>query len=93
VADGFEDRTVSLNCQHLFHSWCIRGWAIVGKKDVCPICAEKVDLSATFVNPWEKQSILWGNILDAVRYLIVWNPIILLAVNYLLRFFIKPTIE
>jgi len=84
VQDEGQDKTVALNCQHLFHSWCIRGWTIVGKKDVCPICCEKVDLSSTFVNPWERQSILWGNILDAVRYLIVWNPLILLIINFIL---------
>jgi len=57
---------------------------LLEKKDVCPICCEKVDLSLTFVNPWEKQSILWGNILDAVRYLIVWNPLILMGISFVL---------
>uniref|UniRef100_A0A6B2LCV8 RING-type domain-containing protein n=1 Tax=Arcella intermedia TaxID=1963864 RepID=A0A6B2LCV8_9EUKA len=84
--DETKDKTVSLTCEHLFHSWCIRGWTIVGKKDVCPICCEKVNLSSTFVNPWEKQSIWWGNILDVVRYFIVWNPIILYVANLFLRF-------
>jgi len=88
ISDETEDKTILLNCEHSFHSWCIRGWTIVGKKDVCPICAEKVDLSATFVNPWEKQSIWWGKLLDALHYLIVWNPIILVTINFILKLFL-----
>jgi len=78
------ERTVTLACKHPFHEWCIRGWTIVGKKDVCPYCCEKVDLSTTLVNPWEKPTVLWGQVLDAVRYLIVWNPVILILINFLL---------
>ena len=29
-----------------FHEQCIRGWSMVGKKDSCPICSEKVDLKS-----------------------------------------------
>jgi len=78
------EKTVSLACKHPFHEWCIRGWTIVGKKDVCPYCCEKVDLTSTLVNPWERPTVLWGQVLDAVRYLIVWNPLILIAINALL---------
>ncbi|KAJ1474100.1 hypothetical protein T484DRAFT_1833576, partial [Baffinella frigidus] len=49
---------------------------IVGKKDTCPFCSEKVSLKALLANPWESQSLMFGNLLDAVRYLIVWNPVI-----------------
>ncbi|KAA3672554.1 RING finger protein 121 [Paragonimus westermani] len=41
-----------LNCAHAFHDFCIRGWCIVGKKDICPYCKEKVDLRKTFTNPY-----------------------------------------
>jgi len=70
------ERTVSLSCGHSFHDFCIRGWTIVGKKDTCPYCSEKVSIRAMFANPWETQSLLWANLLDGVRYLIVWNPVI-----------------
>jgi len=70
------ERTVSLSCGHSFHDFCIRGWTIVGKKDTCPYCSEKVSLRGLFANPWETQSLLWANLLDGVRYLIVWNPVI-----------------
>lgn len=25
-----------LACGHLFHSNCIRGWCLIGKRDICP---------------------------------------------------------
>ena len=31
-----------LECKHCYHENCIRGWAMVGKKDTCPMCNEKV---------------------------------------------------
>ena len=39
---------------------CIRGWTIVGKKDTCPACLEKVDLRAVFHDrPWETRNLSW----------------------------------
>ena len=35
-----------------FHEFCIRGWCIVGKKQICPYCQEKVDLKRLFKNPY-----------------------------------------
>lgn len=89
--EEFETRfaDVELNCKHRFHEWCARGWTMIGKKDTCPICSEKVQLHQLFKNPWEKQGIIWANLLDSLRYLIVWNPIILTAVN-LIIYFIDP---
>jgi RING finger protein 121 len=78
------ETAVKLNCSHQFHEGCIRGWTIIGKKDTCPYCSEKVQLKQLFNNPWEKQGILWANLLDSLRYLIVWNPVILTAVQLFL---------
>lgn len=39
-------RVVELQCGHEFHENCIRGWAIVGKKDTCPFCFEKISLQS-----------------------------------------------
>ena len=33
------------------------------------------------MNPWHKQDRMWSQLLDGIRYLIVWNPIILFAVQ------------
>jgi RING finger protein 121 len=69
---------------HLFHR--NRGWLIVGKKDMCPQCSEKVDLRRTFANPWETGSLAWAQILDLVRYLVVWQPILLISSQLVLYF-------
>lgn len=38
------------------HNFCIMGWTIVGKKDTCPFCGEKVSLSTIAgSSPWKKQ--------------------------------------
>ncbi|CAH8538696.1 unnamed protein product [Heterobilharzia americana] len=51
VTDGGE-KVHRLNCTHVFHDFCIRGWCIIGKKDTCPYCSEKVNLKQTFTNPY-----------------------------------------
>lgn len=52
ITDGSSvERTYRLTCDHLFHEFCIRGWCIVGKKQTCPYCNEKVDLKRMFMNP------------------------------------------
>ena len=62
---------------HEFHEFCLRGWLIVGKHSVCPNCGEKVDIRSILgMTPWESQGVVWAQLLDALRYLIVWNPII-----------------
>ncbi|RKP26680.1 RING finger protein [Syncephalis pseudoplumigaleata] len=66
-----------LACGHLFHRNCIRGWCLVGKRDVCPYCKEKVDLKSFSSNPWDTQQLFYLNLLDAIRYMMVWYPIIL----------------
>ena len=80
------EKSYTLTCHHQFHESCIRGWTIVGKKDVCPCCKEKVDLKAMFPggNPWARRSVLWAHLLDAIRYLIVWNPLIMVFLQLFL---------
>jgi len=78
------DDAIKLNCKHMFHEWCIRGWTIVGKKDTCPYCSEKVRLRELFTQPWEKPGVIWAQLMDALRYLIVWNPIIMTTINVFL---------
>uniref|UniRef100_A0A1I8HFL6 RING-type domain-containing protein n=1 Tax=Macrostomum lignano TaxID=282301 RepID=A0A1I8HFL6_9PLAT len=80
VSNGAE-KVVVLNCAHSFHDFCIRGWCIVGKKQTCPYCKEKVDLKRMFPNPWEKPHILYGNLLDWIRYLVAWQPVIITLVQ------------
>ena len=70
-----------------FHEFCIRGWCIVGKKQICPYCKEKVDLKRMLANPWEKPHVLYGQLLDWIRWLVAWQPVIIMGVqgvNYML---------
>ncbi|KAI8976516.1 hypothetical protein BDB01DRAFT_844472 [Pilobolus umbonatus] len=76
-----DDPVHELSCKHVFHEKCIRGWVLIGKKDTCPYCKEKVDLKALKTNPWDTQQQLYLNLLDGVRYLVVWQPIIFGAVQ------------
>lgn len=39
----------------------------------------QVDLRTLFVSPWQTQSVVWSRLLDAVRYLVVWNPLIVIV--------------
>lgn len=50
--EGVIENTFKLSCEHVFHEFCIRGWCIVGKKQTCPYCKEKVDLKKMFHNPY-----------------------------------------
>ncbi|KAI7899245.1 ring finger protein 175-like protein [Cokeromyces recurvatus] len=76
-----DDPVHQLTCKHVFHEKCIRGWVLIGKKDICPYCKEKVDLKQFKKNPWDTQQQLYLNLLDGVRYLVVWQPIIFGAVQ------------
>lgn len=82
--DDLDDKTepvCQLTCMHSFHEMCIRGWCIVGKKQTCPYCKEKVDLKRMFTSPWERPHILYGQMLDWIRYLVAWQPLILFLVQ------------
>ena len=76
IKSNTKNEEIHLECGHYFHSFCIRGWIMIGKRNVCPICQEKVEMSGIFANPWHKQDRMWSQLLDAIRYLLVWNPII-----------------
>jgi hypothetical protein len=78
------DPLYQLQCAHVFHEACIKGWCIIGKKDTCPTCSERVDIKALLkTSPlWGQTSRLWGQLLDAVRYVVVWNPLIFLVLRF-----------
>ena len=40
-------------------------------------------MSGIFANPWHKQDRMWSQVLDAIRYLLVWNPIIAMTAHFL----------
>lgn len=68
-----KERVFVLTCGHKFHEYCIYGWCLVGKRQVCPFCREKVDLGRLFsALPFQKPHYLYGNLLDFIRYLFAW---------------------
>lgn len=75
------EKVFRLSCGHQFHEFCIRGWCIVGKKQTCPYCKEKVDLKRMFPSPWERPQMLYGQMLDWIRYLVAWQPLIITIVQ------------
>ena len=77
-----DEKTYKVSCEHVFHEFCIRGWCIVGKKQTCPYCKEKVDLRRLVDSPWERTYVQYGQLLDLLRYLVVWFPIIMALVNF-----------
>ncbi|KAK2154480.1 hypothetical protein LSH36_268g03044 [Paralvinella palmiformis] len=79
--EAIVEKTYKLSCDHVFHEFCIRGWCIVGKKQTCPYCKEKVDLKRMFTSPWERPHVLYGNLLDWIRYLVAWQPVIIMLVQ------------
>ncbi|KAJ3227365.1 hypothetical protein HK099_002431 [Clydaea vesicula] len=78
-----------LNCKHIYHESCIRGWTLIGKKDCCPYCKEKVNLKvfSQGSNPWDTTQLLYLNLLDALRYVIVWNPMVFFIIHYVFIIF------
>ncbi|KAK2184828.1 hypothetical protein NP493_251g02049 [Ridgeia piscesae] len=79
--DEVVEKTYKLSCDHVFHEFCIRGWCIVGKRQTCPYCKEKVDLKRMFPSPWDRPHVLYGNLLDWIRYLVAWQPVIIVLVQ------------
>jgi len=85
--------TKALSCGHKFHEFCLRGYMLVGKKDVCPFCNEKIEfeeISKHTKQPWQTDSLFYVQVLELVRYIMVWNPIIVIAIHciFVLFFFI-----
>jgi RING finger protein 121/175 len=80
------EETIQLPCKHLFHALCLRGWTMVGKKDTCPTCLEKTDLKVLYSErPWEARNLQYNGMLDFVRYMVVWFPIIMTGMYVLLH--------
>lgn len=74
-----------LPCNHEFHETCLKGWVLIGKKNRCPCCSERVELAAiTGRTLLGKPTLLWANLLTVARYLVVWLPLLLLLSRFFL---------
>jgi len=87
--DSNEEKVLPLNCGHWFHEFCLRGWLLIGKRDTCAYCNEKVNLSdkqlGLLKHHWDKHAASFSVILDSLRYLIVFNPLIILLMHFVLQ--------
>lgn len=81
------EMTQKLSCQHEFHDFCIKGWCLIGKKNVCPYCREKVDLKRMFSRPWDKVDQIYGSMLDTFRYFTGWMPAVILIWKFNIKIF------
>ncbi|KNC71321.1 hypothetical protein SARC_16141, partial [Sphaeroforma arctica JP610] len=81
------DDQLILECNHKVHHNCIKGWMIVGKKQTCPYCKEKIDLRKIAPSPWLSQDVAFGALLDGLRYLVAWQPLIILTAQSLITMF------
>jgi len=70
------ETTFTLQCGHEFHNHCLRGWTMLGRKNMCPYCSTRVSLDTIETNFWNRHSANWGQVLDTMRYLVVWNPLL-----------------
>ncbi|KAI5188820.1 RING finger protein 121/175 [Nematocida minor] len=68
--------TITLGCKETFHKNCLKNWKILGKKDTCPSCKEKVNLSEIEMNPWQKNEYLFTKFLDFTGNLILAYAVI-----------------
>ncbi|PVU89966.1 hypothetical protein BB559_004851 [Furculomyces boomerangus] len=77
IIETINDALYTLGCGHKFHNSCIRGWCLIGKRDICPYCHERVDLEPLMINRWDKQQKTYLKVLDFFRYALAWQPITL----------------
>jgi len=73
-------------CGHEFHDECIRGWSVLGKRNVCPACNERCDTASLLqTTPWARSSETWQEFLDLIRMALVWNPLIFVVAIFVFR--------
>lgn len=70
------DEKIVLECKEAFHKDCLKNWKILGKKDVCPSCKERVDMTRIEMNPWQKNEYLFTKFLDFTSNLILSYAVI-----------------
>jgi len=74
-----------LDCSHSFHSFCLRGYLLVARKEHCPVCNEKVNTQMWRSNPFELQRFGWSRALEYTRVLVVFIPSMLVISGRVLQ--------
>jgi len=84
--DPRDEKVYKLPCKHSFHEFCLRGWLLVGKRDTCPSCHESCPAREHFNrSPREIQSLVWSQLLDWLRFVLVINPALIFFARLALR--------
>lgn len=52
---------------------------------MCPYCKEKVDLKQLSNTPWKSQDAAFTVLLDGLRYLVAWQPLIVISSTLLIK--------
>ncbi|KAI5192725.1 RING finger protein 121/175 [Nematocida sp. AWRm77] len=81
---GHGGKRVQLKCGESFHEECLQNWKILGKKDVCPSCREKADLSVVPMSSWQRNEYVFTQILNFAE-----NMILAYAVTQGIVFFFR----
>ncbi|KAI1307345.1 putative ring finger protein [Halotydeus destructor] len=69
------EKTLKLTCGHEFHEYCIYGWSLIGKKDNCPYCKERVDMGLILSRSYlQRPAYVYNKFLILIRYVILWFP-------------------
>ena len=75
--DYSDEELVTLKCDHRLHDKCYKGWRMIGKK-VSPCCKETLDLELEDELIWEKHARLFASLIEYLRFMLVWQPMLLL---------------
>ncbi|EPR78069.1 hypothetical protein SLOPH_2681 [Spraguea lophii 42_110] len=70
--------STTLTCNHIFHNSCIRGWLMVGKNHICPVCNEKVIIKNLKVMWWEKIELFFGIFINFLRSIIAFSGVLII---------------
>jgi len=83
--DGTE-KIHTLVCSHSFHSDCIKGWCLLGKKSFCPYCKRKVENSSLPIELWHKTEVWFFPLINTLRSFIVFTLVLTAVILYKIRY-------
>ncbi|KAI1307339.1 RING finger protein [Halotydeus destructor] len=76
------EKTLKLTCGHEFHEYCIYGWSLIGKKDSCPYCKERVDMGLVLSQSYlQRPTYVYNKFLVLIRYVLLWFPLLFLTLD------------
>lgn len=81
------DVVFKLPCNCAVHDLCLRGYMLLGKDNVCPSCKEISAVGKIFSSPWNSSYDNYKNFLEAAKYCIAVNPLLLFIINIILNVF------